>query len=208
MDLTTKANMLAVWPTYWPSKKAPMEIQDSDLSRIIADNLIHCRYRKGGTQSSVAQDLQLSRSTITHIESGLGNPSMALVAKMAKYYNVRVDELLQDPFDQKRVMYRKGNVISRLASEALSVRQVRSHRNRIWLRELECSEEVRIIRLKPQSRESRELLICYQGEVSVGGFCESVLVKAGDTVELVPFVEKKIWVLQVPMRAALLQIKD
>ncbi|MGZ5280004.1 MAG: hypothetical protein ACXWC9_08685, partial [Pseudobdellovibrionaceae bacterium] len=57
-------------------------------------------------------------------------------------------------------------------------------------------------------RDWQELLICQKGQVVVGGFAQSETVDPGQFLELVPYVEKKIWSMQGESVAVLIQFKD
>lgn len=180
---------------------------DGQLSRILADQLLKCRFRHGGTQAEVATELGIARSTLAFAESGLGNPSMTLIVKLAKFYRVTLDDLICDPLNRKFIMFRQGEVTRSQITNFISVRQVLSHQNQIRLREFSIEQGQRL-RLKPADRDWKELLICNQGLLDVAGFTKGVLLKPGQFLELIPEVEKKIWSIKGTAEATLIQIKD
>lgn len=49
--------------------------------------------RGNRTQTDVAKDLNIDRSTYAHIENGTRRPSLRLAMKIARYYGVPVEEL-------------------------------------------------------------------------------------------------------------------
>lgn len=61
----------------------------------IASNLKFLRKRKGYTQSEVAAALNLKRSTYSGYENEVAQPSLDDVVRMASFYHVSVDLLLQ-----------------------------------------------------------------------------------------------------------------
>ena len=132
---------------------------------------------------------------------------MALVVQLAKYYKVSLDELMKDPFDRKRVAYRKGMVIDGLRSDGALVRQIASHQSQIRLREFTIPESTRI-RLKGNEPSWKELLICDYGLVDVSGFASSETLNEGEFLELVPQNLKHVWSLRGQAKVRLLQIKN
>lgn len=59
----------------------------------LSDNLRILRNKKGHTQSMVADSLGIARSRYERYEDGT-EPPLYLLLKMARFYNVTVDELL------------------------------------------------------------------------------------------------------------------
>lgn len=53
------------------------------------------RARTGKTQTETAKELGLSRQTYSHYENELREPDIQTLIRMAKYFNVSVDELLE-----------------------------------------------------------------------------------------------------------------
>jgi len=48
------------------------------------------------TQQQLAIDLQVSRQTIISIESGKYDPSLPLAFKMARLFNVKIEDIFQE----------------------------------------------------------------------------------------------------------------
>ena len=63
----------------------------------LARNLTSLRHARGLTQGSLAKSSGLPRSTIANLESGGGNPSLAVLVKVAAQLRVPIDELLASP---------------------------------------------------------------------------------------------------------------
>lgn len=51
------------------------------------------RAKKNITQAELAEVLNVSRLTIHSIEAGKFNPSVLIALKMARYFNIKVEEL-------------------------------------------------------------------------------------------------------------------
>ncbi len=63
----------------------------------LARNLTSLRHARGLTQGALAKSSGLPRSTIANLESGVGNPSLAVLVKVAGKLGVPIDELLASP---------------------------------------------------------------------------------------------------------------
>lgn len=65
-------------------------------NKIFARNLKAERYRKGLTQSQLAEYINVSESTISLLERGLQSPSVFLVFDIAKTLEIDINELLKN----------------------------------------------------------------------------------------------------------------
>ena len=63
----------------------------------LARNLAALRHVRTLTQGALAKSSGLPRSTITNLESGMGNPSLAVLLKVAGALGVPIEELLASP---------------------------------------------------------------------------------------------------------------
>ena len=52
------------------------------------------RQMRNLNQLKVAIDLNISREALSHYENGKREPSLAMLVKMSKYYNVSIDYLI------------------------------------------------------------------------------------------------------------------
>ena len=59
----------------------------------LARNLASLRHARGLTQEALAKAAAVPRSTIANLESGVGNPSLVVLVKVAKALAVPIDEL-------------------------------------------------------------------------------------------------------------------
>ena len=67
-----------------------------DRNKLFARNLKAERYRKGITQSQLAELVDVSESTVSLLERGLQTPSVFLVYDIAKVLSVEINELLKN----------------------------------------------------------------------------------------------------------------
>src|SRR5215475_2174123 len=63
----------------------------------LARNLVSLRHARSLTQDALAKAAAVPRSTIANLESGEGNPSLAVLVKVASALGVPIDELLASP---------------------------------------------------------------------------------------------------------------
>src|ERR1700760_1240766 len=86
---------------YWQEGIAlPMPAPSDHL----ADNIKALRTARGLSQQQIAKAAGVPRATWTHLESGAGNPTLAVLGKVATALQVRLDELLAPPRPPGRVL--------------------------------------------------------------------------------------------------------
>lgn len=57
------------------------------------NNLEEIRKERGIRQEDLAKELEVSRQTISSLEKGRYNPSIQLAFKIAKYFNMSIEEI-------------------------------------------------------------------------------------------------------------------
>jgi transcriptional regulator with XRE-family HTH domain len=75
-------------------------MSDGDTSQVashLARNLLGLRHARGLTQHELAASAGVPRSTIANLESGSGNPSLAVLVKVSRALGAPIDELLGSP---------------------------------------------------------------------------------------------------------------
>src|SRR5439155_16215491 len=68
--------------------------EDRSAAAHLARNLAGLRHARNLTQDALARGAAVPRSTIANLESGAGNPSLAVLVKVAGALGVPIDELL------------------------------------------------------------------------------------------------------------------
>jgi transcriptional regulator with XRE-family HTH domain len=71
--------------------------EQSPAASHLARNLVNLRRTRGLTQDMLAREAGVPRSTVANLESGEGNPSLAVLVKVAQALAVPIDELLASP---------------------------------------------------------------------------------------------------------------
>src|SRR5262249_53173351 len=69
----------------------------NSIARHLANNITLLRKKRGLSQNALAGIAKLPRSTITHMESGNGNPSLQNLARIAGALQISIEELLAAP---------------------------------------------------------------------------------------------------------------
>lgn len=68
------------------------------------NNLEAIRKSRGITQEDLAEILEVSRQTIGSLENGRYNPSIVLAFKIAKFFNMHIEEIFiyeEDEYESK-----------------------------------------------------------------------------------------------------------
>ncbi|MBI3803086.1 MAG: helix-turn-helix transcriptional regulator [Nitrospirae bacterium] len=69
----------------------------NQVSKNLALSIVTLRGKRGLTQAALARLADVPRSTVTHLESGAGNPSLINLVRIAAALRVSVEELLAAP---------------------------------------------------------------------------------------------------------------
>jgi transcriptional regulator with XRE-family HTH domain len=92
------------------------------LAARLGQNVRQLREARGLTQQQVAQLARLPRATWSHVESGAGNPTLAVLDKVASALQVPIEELTATPRATGR-LYRKESLRVRRQGDG-SIRQL------------------------------------------------------------------------------------
>ncbi len=76
----------------------------ANASKCLAENVASLRGMRGLSQKALSELAGLPRSTVTHIESGSGNPSLTNLVKLAGALQVSIEELLKAPRPECRLV--------------------------------------------------------------------------------------------------------
>lgn len=70
-----------------------MESMLSNRGDILKNRIEEIRKKHNLNQETLAKELKVSRQTIGSLENGRYNPSILLAFKIAKYFNVTIEEI-------------------------------------------------------------------------------------------------------------------
>ena len=147
----------------------------------LARNLAQLRHSRALTQEALARAAGLPRSTIANLESGDGNPSLAVLVKVSVALGAPVDELLSAPRARVR-HWRAAEVAEQRKGHGIAIRPL--------VPEPAPDETMTIMRFEPAGAMrgtphlpgSREYFTCLAGRVSIGVAGERFELAAGDVL--------------------------
>src|SRR6476661_3940879 len=87
----------------------------------LARNLASLRHARALTQESLAKAAAVPRSTIANLESGVGNPSLTVLVKVANALGVPIDELTAAPRAKVR-HWPAGDVATQTRGRGVTIR--------------------------------------------------------------------------------------
>lgn len=149
-----------------------------DLAARLAENVRQLRQARGMTQARVAKLAGLPRATWANLESGLANPTLAVLHGVAHALEVPLEELIAAPradvafHPQKTLPTRtRGRVVVRsLLPDNLPNTQIER---------LEIPPGARLVGV-PHTPGTREYLTCESGELELTAGGETLVLSAGD----------------------------
>jgi transcriptional regulator with XRE-family HTH domain len=132
----------------------------------LARNLASLRHTRGLTQDALAKAAALPRSTIANLESGTGNPSLAVLVKVAGALGAPIDELLASPRARVR-HWPAAEVAARSKGRGVRIRALVPEPMPDGLIEVMDFEPGAVIGGTPHLPGTREYFTCLSGSVSL-----------------------------------------
>lgn len=156
-------------------------MDEAPVGAHLARNLSQLRHSRGLTQEALARAAGLPRSTIANLESGDGNPSLAVLVKVSTALGAPVDELLSAPLARVR-HWKASEVAEQRRGHGLVVRPL--------VPEPAPDETMTIMRFDPGGAMrgtphlpgSREYFTCLAGRVSIRVAGERFELAVGDVL--------------------------
>jgi len=143
-------------------------------------NIQTLREARGRTQQQIAQVAGIPRATWANLESGVANPTLAVLIKVAQALQVRLEELIEPPRRTGR-LYRVAE-LPRREKNSVVVRKL--------LPETIPGLEIERMELPPRAamggvphkQGTREYLTCERGQIELSAGGESFTLDPGDVV--------------------------
>src|SRR5258706_4097051 len=132
----------------------------------LARSLTSLRHARGLTQEALARSAGLPRSTIANLESGGGNPSLAVLVKVATKLGVPIDELLASPRAKVR-KWLAADLPSRSQGRGVSLRPLVPEPVPEEMLERMHFAPVAVIAGTPHLPCTREFFSCLEGAVAI-----------------------------------------
>jgi transcriptional regulator with XRE-family HTH domain len=146
----------------------------------LADNIKAIREARGLSQQQIAKAAGVPRATWTHLESGAGNPTLAVLIKVANALQVRVDELLAAPRLPARHL-RAADLPTRVRGQVSVRKLLPESLPGLDLERMALPPGARMAGV-PHTPGTREYLTCERGTVELVVSGERYTLAEGDVV--------------------------
>lgn len=149
--------------------------------RHLAENLRRLRAARGLTQAALASAAEVPRSSLANLEADGGNPTLAILGRLAAALRITIEELLSAPHAGCRV-YRNGTLPIELRGPQRGARVHRLLPSPVAGMEIDRFELRPRARMKgvPHRAGTREYLYCERGLLTVWAAGERFDLEAGD----------------------------
>ena len=135
------------------------------LAGNLAANLRYIRERRGLTQVQVAKLAGLPRSTVSQVETGAGNPTLAVLVSLARALGVSIEELLSAPHSALQV-FRKGELPVEARGLATVQKLLPDRITGMEIDRIELAPGARMAGV-PHRPGTREYLACETGQLTL-----------------------------------------
>lgn len=146
----------------------------------LADNIRAIRETRGLSQQQIAKAAGIPRATWTHLESGAGNPTLAVLVKVATALEVRLDELLAPPRQPARFL-RADELPTRNRGQVAIRKLLPEPLPNLDLERMTLPPGARMAGV-PHTPGTREYLACERGSVELAVAGERYTLSEGDVV--------------------------
>ena len=157
----------------------------SDLEHVasyLADNITALRKRSELSQVRLAQKAGIPRSTLTHMESGGGNPSLTNLCKLAAALGVGIEELLSRPRSECSLLKREQVPVQSRSAGKVQIHKLMPDR----VRGIEIDRMIfntgASMAGKPHLQGTKEYLVGLAGAVTVSVAGQNWEVNEGDVL--------------------------
>lgn len=132
----------------------------------LARNLLSLRHVRSLTQEALAKSAGVPRSTIANLESGGGNPSLAVLVKVAVALGISIDELLASPRAKVR-RWAVADLASRSRGRGITTRALVPEPVPDGILELMDFAPDAVMAGTPHLPGTREFFSCLEGAVTI-----------------------------------------
>jgi transcriptional regulator with XRE-family HTH domain len=136
------------------------------IASYLARNLASLRHSRALTQDALAKAAAVPRSTIANLESGVGNPSLTVLVKVANALAVPLDELTAAPRAKVR-RWSSGDVATKTHGRGVTIRALVPEPVPEELLTLMDFAPGASMRGTPHLPGTREFFTCLTGRVSI-----------------------------------------
>jgi transcriptional regulator with XRE-family HTH domain len=157
------------------------DVPPPSIASHLARNLVSLRHTRALTQDGLAKAAGVPRSTVANLESGEGNPSLAVLVKVAGALGVPIDELLASP----RAMVRRwaaSEVAQRVKGRGVSIRELVPEPVPDEMMEVMDFAPAAVMAGTPHLPGTREFFTCLHGRVTLSVAGERYTLEAGEVL--------------------------
>jgi quercetin dioxygenase-like cupin family protein/DNA-binding XRE family transcriptional regulator len=164
------------------AKSQPMTKSTNSTTPLhLARNLVSLRHTRALTQDGLAKTASLPRSTIANLESGEGNPSLAVLLKVAGALGVPIDELLASPRAKVR-RWSAAEVATRAKGRGVTIRALVPEPVPDEMMDVMDFKPGAVMAGTPHLPGTREFFTCLEGRVTLTVAGERYELLAGDVL--------------------------
>jgi len=152
----------------------------SEIGQHLATNLKYLRNQGGLTQAQLAQRAGIPRSTVATLETGAGNPTLAVLTSLAGGLQIRMDELLSAP-RARLVHFPKASlkVVKRARGRATVTKLLPEPLPGMEIDRMTLAPGAKLTGV-PHRSGTREYLTCEKGQITLWAAGERLVLKSGD----------------------------
>ena len=153
---------------------------DNNLADNLASNLKHLRTQRGVTQAQLAKRAEIPRSTLATLEVGDGNPTLAVLSRLATALEVSIEEILSRPRAACE-LFPKGTLksVSRGRGKAQLMKLLPHPLPGVEFDRIELAPGGEFVGV-PHKPGTREYLCCERGRITLWAGGDKYVLKAGD----------------------------
>ena len=141
------------------------------------------RESRGLSLGSLAEKAGISKTSLSKIESGLGNPSLEVLCRIAQALNVPIGTLFGEDAQPPLQVIRRGEGQVVISDSGLGIRSLlvdgRNQRTEVYEMVLPPGVAYHSLAHTPGTEE---FIICVEGDLRLGPKGQEVLLQAGDAV--------------------------
>lgn len=151
-------------------------------SKNLAENVETLRKKKKLTQAKLASLAEITRASVTLIESGEANPTLEILQKLARALQVSIDELISSPkADCKHIRAEDIPVDKRSRRGALLRKLLPEHLPATEMDEFQLQPGASLTGT-PHVEGTREYFTCIEGQITIGVLGQAFRLKKGDVL--------------------------
>jgi transcriptional regulator with XRE-family HTH domain len=151
-----------------------------ELSGRLGRNVRQLRQARGLTQQQMAKLSGLPRATWANLESGDGNPTLAVLHAVAMAFQVSLEEIVAEPRASAKI-FKRGSLPERLRGTVRVSSLLPDNVPGMQIERLELPVGARMVGV-PHTAGTREYLTCESGELQLVASGEAFDMQEGDVV--------------------------